>query len=259
MPSPPPAARTLPPERYTSADVFAHESERCCAASGSASRARTSSRRRATTSPSSCSASRSSRCAETTARCACSRACAGTATCRSSTPGAGDPRAAVPVPSLDLRARRPARRGSGHAADARIRAQPLSLPSLAVEVWHGFVFTNLDPAAPLAPRLERLADGSRRGRSPACARSSRSASSTTGTGRSWSRTSSSRTTTRVRTRDAADDRARERHLGRGRAGRSSCCTTRRRTVRRCRRCSRRGRSSATRSAASSSSRRSFRP
>ncbi len=35
----------------------------------------------------------------------------------------------------------------------------IALPSLPVEVWHGFVFTNLDPgAAPLAPRLERLSD-----------------------------------------------------------------------------------------------------
>lgn len=35
----------------------------------------------------------------------------------------------------------------------------IALPTLPVEVWHGFVFTTLDPnAAPLAPRLEALAE-----------------------------------------------------------------------------------------------------
>jgi phenylpropionate dioxygenase-like ring-hydroxylating dioxygenase large terminal subunit len=35
----------------------------------------------------------------------------------------------------------------------------IALPSLPVEVWHGFVFTTLDPSAsPLAPRLESLAE-----------------------------------------------------------------------------------------------------
>ena len=45
----------------------------------------------------------------------------------------------------------------GSAEDVRRLREKLRLPELRVELWHGFIFVNLDPAAPpLAPSLAKL-------------------------------------------------------------------------------------------------------
>lgn len=45
----------------------------------------------------------------------------------------------------------------GSAEDVRRLRETLRLPELRVELWHGFIFVNLDPAAsPLAPSLAKL-------------------------------------------------------------------------------------------------------
>ena len=47
----------------------------------------------------------------------------------------------------------------GSAEDVRRLRETLRLPELRVELWHGFIFVNLDPAAPpLAPSLAKLDD-----------------------------------------------------------------------------------------------------
>jgi len=60
---------------------------------------------------------------------------------------------------LDLRFRRPPGRRAAHGDAETVRRlrQTVRLPVLRLELWHGFIFVNLDPdAPPLAPSLAKL-------------------------------------------------------------------------------------------------------